>query len=137
MAVFKTWLKAEHDKRGWDQRTAAKAYGVVETNVSNWLSGTSHPSAMNLIRISLGLKTPIANVMRAAGYDLPLAAGGVDDSENRRDERAAVLASLPQFAEILDLIARQPAEQQAVYVALIKDQILRLIPRQGTSPKSN
>lgn len=138
MTVFQTWLLARHAERGWNQKDAAIAYGVTESNVSNWLNPDLpwKPSARNLIRISLGLGVPIASVMAAAGYEVKMPEGSQAD-KNRHDERAAVLASLPQFAEILDLIARQPAEQQAVYVALIKDQILRLIPHQGTSPKSN
>ncbi len=72
--------------------------------------------------------------MRAAGYDVPTPQAS---AETRADERAAVLASLPQFAEILDLIARQPVAQQAVYVALIKDQLTRILPLDQADSRSN
>ena len=128
MPVFKTWLKARHDERGWTQRDAAAHYGVIETNVSNWLNSETHPSMLNLIRISLGLGLPITEVLGAAGYEIKMPAT-IEMDASRRDERAAVLASLPQFAEILDLIARQPADAQAVYIALIRDQLLKIIPQ--------
>lgn len=121
MSVFSTWLRAEMQANGWDQRSAARAFGVRETTVHNWLHQNMRPSNRNLLRIALATRKPIDAVARAAGFD-DFAAVLTDDAA--ASERARLLAALPQFAEIIDVMARKSLDEQAVYIALIRQILL-------------
>lgn len=118
--MFGTWFKGEIDKRGWDQRAAALHIGVKETTVHNWIHQGKKPTTKNAIKIALGMGIPITEVMAAAGYDVPVPG----TEEEREKARLEVLAGLPQFAEIIDLIARQPPKEQATYIDIIRRLLL-------------
>lgn len=131
MSIFSSWLQAELNTRGWNQRTAAQAFGVVETVVHNWLHKGVRPNGKNLLKVSMALRVPLDEVARAAGYDdIPL----FKNEREAADARIAVLAALPQFAEVIDLVARKPLEQQATYIELIRRLLLDRPP--ATDPVS-
>jgi len=122
MSVFSTWLESELNARGWDQRQAALAIGVRESTVHNWLRQEIRPSVKNSLKVAKGLGVPVEVVLRQAGYN------GPDEKQMTQPvvdkERAAILAALPQFAEIIDLVASKPPEQQAVYLKVIRRLLL-------------
>jgi hypothetical protein len=53
-----------------------------------------------------------------AGYEKP--EGSALAPDKLREERARVLAALPQFADIIDIVATRPPERQAVELAMIR-----------------
>lgn len=123
MSVFSAWLQSELDAQGWDQRQAAGAIRVRESSIHNWLHKGVIPKSPSLIKIAMATGTPIEDVMQAAGFpDLNI----IRKKAARADARAKVLASLPQFAEIIDRVARQTPAKQAAYIEMIK----RIIPPQ-------
>jgi transcriptional regulator with XRE-family HTH domain len=127
MSVFATWLQGEIDAKGWDQRQAALKIGVRESTVHNWLHQDKSPGVKNVLRIARALNKPVEVVLEQAGYvfdddDVP------PSGNEMAQRRADVLAALPQFAEIIDRLARQPAEKQAVYIELIHRLLLGLPP---------
>lgn len=122
MSVFSTWLSSEIEARGWDQRMAAQAFGVRESSVHNWLHQNRKPSVKNVLKIARGLHVPVEVVLSQAGYDGPSEAKRTPGAVEL--ERAALLAALPQFAEIIDIVASKPPEQQAVYLKVIRRLLL-------------
>jgi transcriptional regulator with XRE-family HTH domain len=118
MSVFGTWLQSELDKRGWDQRQAAQAIKVRESSVHNWIHQGGLPSVRNVAKIARYLDVPIEVVWDMAGYEKP--DGKALAPDKLKEERARVLASLPQFADILDIVADQPPEPQAIQLAMIR-----------------
>lgn len=129
MSVFGTWLQSEIDKRGWDQRMAAKAIKVPESTMHNWLHQDMTPSVKNIAKIARYMRIPIEVVWEKAGYEKP--SGPALSDDRLREERAKVLASLPQFAEIIDLMASKPPERQAVEIELIRRLLIDPRSNQG------
>ena len=127
MSVFGTWLQGQIDARGWDQRLAGKYIGVPETSVHNWIHQDIRPGVRSALKIAKALKVPIDVVLQQAGYDAENGAAVTTDELMR--QRAEVLAALPQFAEIIDLLAQKPPERQAAYLDVIR----RLLIDPGSS----
>lgn len=133
MSVFGTWLQGEIDARGWDQRMAAQRIGVPETNVHNWIHQDIKPGRRAILKIARALKLPLETVMEQAEYDEE----GWDAElmpDEAAQQRAEVLARLPQFADIIDLVANKPLERQAAYLDMIRR---LLIDPPGSAPESS
>jgi len=124
VSVFGTWFQAEIDKRGWDQRQAALSIHVRESTIHNLLHQNGLPSIKNVVKIARYMKIPIEVVWERAGYERPDTEALAHDA--LQEERARVLASLPQFAEIIDIVASRPPERQAVELALIRRLLIDL-----------
>lgn len=128
MSVFGTWLQAQIDALGWDQRLAGQRIGVPETSIHNWLHQDIKPSVRNVLKIAKALKAPIEVVLQQAGYDDVLD-GPTATPDELGQQRAQVLAALPQFADIIDLLAKKPPEQQAAYLEMIRRLLVDPGPR--------
>jgi len=115
MSVFASWLQAELDARGWDQRDAAMHIGVRESAVHNWLHKGYIPRTKSTLKIARALKKAPAEVMRALGVDVPPLNG--DDIAS---DEAVILAQHPEYREILRMISAKPLDEQATYITLIK-----------------
>lgn len=124
MSIFGTWLQAEIDKRGWDARTAASQFGVKDNTVHYWLAGTKLPSITSTMKLARVLDVPLDDVLLKAGYTdvVEQAKGTTVDEAARR--RAQILAQLPQFAEIIEVMAQEPPERQAVQIEIIRRLLL-------------
>ena len=121
MSIFSGWFQGLLDGKGWDQRQAATALHVRESTVHNWLHKDAKPGLKNVLRISIVFAQPIDEVARKAEYDdVP----AFLTAEDAADGRAAILAALPQFADILDMVARKPPAEQAAYIAIIRRLLL-------------
>lgn len=118
MSVFGTWFQGQIDARGWDQRLAGQHIGVPETSIHNWIHQDIKPGVRSVLKIAKGLNVPIELVLQQAGYDVENGATATPDELAQR--RAQVLAELPQFAEIIDLLAQKPPERQAAYLDVIR-----------------
>lgn len=71
MEGFAVWLKGEIDRLYPTQAQFARAAGVREQLVSQWVSGKDLPTLPNLMAIAKGLRLDYRTVARKAGYDLP------------------------------------------------------------------
>lgn len=71
MDTFAQWLRAEVTRRYPSQASFARAAGVREQLVSQWLAGKDIPTMANVMAIARGLHTDYHVVARQAGYDLP------------------------------------------------------------------
>jgi transcriptional regulator with XRE-family HTH domain len=49
-------LRDQIRQRGWNQKEAAAEFGVKQSSVSQWLSGTHEPSVEMLLRVCRALK---------------------------------------------------------------------------------
>lgn len=124
MSIFGTWLQAEIDARGWDAHTCAVRCKVKDNTVHYWLVGTKLPSLTNVLRIARALGVPVEVVLLRAGYaDVVEQANGTTAGEAEQ-RRVQILAQLPQFAEIIDIMANEPPERQAVQIELIRRLLL-------------
>jgi transcriptional regulator with XRE-family HTH domain len=124
VSIFGTWLQSELDARGWDARTAAAALGVKDNTVHYWLSGAKLPSIKSVLVIARKLGIPVNDVLLKAGYaDVVEQAHGVTADEAAQ-ARAQILAQLPQFAEIIEVMAKEPPERQAVQIEIIRRLLL-------------
>lgn len=121
MTVFSGWLQNQMDAKGWDQRQAAAKFGVRESSIHNWLHQGRRPAMKSVFRIALALEETVDEVARQAGYDdIP----EIKSPGAAATERADILASLPQFADILDMIARKPLSEQQIYIGFIRRLLL-------------
>lgn len=118
MGVFGTWLQAQIDAQGWDQRMAGQRIGVPETSIHNWIHQGVRPGVKSVLKIAKALRAPVETVLQQAGYEVNNGHAATDDEAAQ--QRAQVLASLPQFSEIIDLLAMQPPERQAAYIDVIR-----------------
>lgn len=71
MESFAVWIKREIDRLYPTQAQFARAAGVREQLVSQWVSGKDIPTMSNITAIARGLHMDYRTVARAAGYDLP------------------------------------------------------------------
>lgn len=120
MSIFGTWLQSEIDARGWDARTTAARVGVKDNTVHYWLVGSKTPSVASALKLARVLNVPVEDVLVKAGYaDIIDQAQGTtrDEAAQRRVE---VLAQLPQFADIIEIMAKEPPERQAVQIEIIR-----------------
>lgn len=125
MSIFGSWLQSQLDTRGWDQRAAANQFGVRESSVHNWLHKGIRPSMTSVLRIALALDEPVEDVARQAGFkNIPV----IRNKKQAANERATVLAALPNFADVIDTIARKPLKEQAAYIAIIRRILLDPLP---------
>ena len=120
MSIFGTWLQSEMDARGWDARTLATRVGVQDNTVHYWLKGTKQPSVVSVLRISKALHCPVAEVLTKAGYADLVANSNNTTTDEAAQLRADTLAQLPQFAEVIEIMAREPPERQAVQIEIIR-----------------
>jgi transcriptional regulator with XRE-family HTH domain len=120
MSIFGTWLQAEIDARGWDARTTAAHVGVKDNTVHYWLVGSKLPSVPSALKLARALKVPVEEVLLKAGYQdiVTEAQGTTPDAAAQR--RVEVLAQLPQFADIIEIMAKEPPERQAVQIEIIR-----------------
>lgn len=124
MSVFGTWLQAQIDQRGWDARRAAAHFKVKDNTVHYWLMGTKTPSLTSALKVARGLGVPLDDVLLKAGYaDIVQQAQGTTADEAAQ-YRARILAQLPQFAEIIEVMANEPPERQAVQIEIIRRLLL-------------
>lgn len=124
MSIFGTWLQSEIDKRGWDAITASHQFGVKHNTVGYWLAGTKLPSVTSALKVARTLDVPVDEVLLKAGYTdiVEQARGTTPDEANRR--RAEILAQLPPFAEIIEVMAKEPPERQAMQIEIIRRLLL-------------
>ncbi len=119
MSVFGTWLQGQIDVRGWDNREASRQIGVPETSIHNWTHGKNKPSPRSILKIARGLRVPLEVVMaQAEGGNVDDLVPMTDDEAER--QRAEVLARLPQFADIIETMAKKSPERQAAYLEMIR-----------------
>lgn len=124
MSIFGTWLQSEIDTRGWDAHTAALQFGVKDNTVHYWLMGTKTPSLTSALKVARGLGVPLDDVLLKAGYaDIVQQAHGTTEDEAAQ-HRARILAQLPQFAEIIEVMANEPPDRQAVQIEIIRRLLL-------------
>jgi len=71
MESFSIWIKREIDRLYPTQAQFARAAGVREQLVSQWVSGKDIPTMPNITAIARGLHMDYRTVARRAGYDLP------------------------------------------------------------------
>ena len=130
MSIFGSWLQGQLDTRGWDQREASKRFGVGESSVHNWLHKGVRPSMTSVLRIAMALDESVEVVARQAGFtNIPV----LRNKKQAANERAAVLAALPDFADVIDLVAKKPLKEQAAYIAIIRR--ILLDPPPGSESK--
>lgn len=124
MSIFGTWLQSEIDARGWDAHTAALTFGVKDNTVHYWLTGAKLPSVKSVLIIARRLDVSVNEVLTKAGYtDIVDQANGTTLDEAAQ-ARAQILAQLPQFAEIIEVMAKEPPERQAVQIEIIRRLLL-------------
>jgi SOS-response transcriptional repressor LexA len=68
---FGQWLRSEIERRHGTQAAFARAAGVREQLVSQWVWGKDVPSMPNVMAIGRGLRIDYHTVARQAGYELP------------------------------------------------------------------
>jgi SOS-response transcriptional repressor LexA len=68
---FGRWLRGEIERRHGTQAAFARAAGVREQLVSQWVSGKDLPSMPNVMAIARGLRLDYRVVAREAGIALP------------------------------------------------------------------
>ena len=124
MSVFGTWLQAEIDKRGWDARTAAHHFKVKDNTVHYWLAGTKKPSLKSAILVAQALQCPIDEVLLKAGYSGIVQQAQGTTPDEAQQSRVKILAQLPQFADIIEIMAQEPPERQAVQIEIIRRLLL-------------
>lgn len=114
--VFATWLQGAMDAKGMDPRRLARALGVSEGTVHNWLHEGATPSLKNIVEMSRLFGVATETVLDIAGYDVVLS--GTPEERERR--RAEILARLPRFAEIAEKVAKLPLAKQDAYLSVIE-----------------
>lgn len=116
MVNFASWLQSKIDAKGWDQREAAKEIGVRESAVHNWLHKGYTPQTKSIIKIAIALGEPVDEVMRQAQIDIP----ATRSADVLAQEEESILASHPEYRDILRLLNRKPLDQRPVYIKLVK-----------------
>jgi hypothetical protein len=125
MSVFGNWLQKQMDGKGWDQRAASVKFRVRESSVHNWLHQDKKPAMKSVFKIALALGVSVDEVARQAGYDDIPETGSADQGSVTRTE---ILAALPQFEDLLDIIARKSPKEQQVYIGFIRRLLLSPLP---------
>lgn len=127
MTPFSTWLRAQMQARGIDNRQLAQALTTLnddkrigDSTVHDWLEQGALPTVRSVVLLSRYFQVSTDTVIRLVGYDVVVS----DDDAERNARRAELLARLPRFAEIAEKLARQPAEKQDAYLSVIE----RLLP---------
>src|SRR5208283_2582529 len=75
MGDFAENLRALMARHGWNQKQAADAIGVRQSNVGRWLSNESEPSMRVLVKIADAFGVPLDQLVRrsCSGVDRPRA----------------------------------------------------------------
>lgn len=127
MTPFSTWLRAQMQARGIDNRQLAQKLTdlndgkrIGDSTVHDWLEQGALPTVRSVVLLSRYFQVSTDTIIRLVGYDVVVS----DDDTERNARRAELLARLPRFAEIAEKLARQPAEKQDAYLSVIE----RLLP---------
>lgn len=65
--MFKNWLLAEMNKRGWSQSDLARSADLNRAVINKLLNGQSMPRPSTLEAIAHAFKIPVENAFRVAG----------------------------------------------------------------------
>lgn len=127
MTPFATWLRAQMEARGIDNRQLAQKLTdlndgkrIGDSTIHDWLEQGALPNVRSVVLLSRYFGVSTDTVIRLVGYDVVVSS---DDAE-RDARRAELLARLPRFAEVAEKLTRLPSEKQDAYLTVIE----RLLP---------
>lgn len=115
MSKFSSWLNAEMQAKGWDQKQLATKLGVDESMVSKWLHDQSTPTRRSATKLCVVFRVSADVLLPIIDADDVI---GMTDPSARDEKRAELLARLPALARLLDAIMDLPLEKQAAYLDL-------------------
>jgi transcriptional regulator with XRE-family HTH domain len=115
--MFNTWLQGKMKVRGWEDKDAAKALEVDVSTIGRWLKGASLPERKQVARICDVFKVSPVMILRWTDPEILLQE---TKEAERQNNRAAILAQIPEVADAVDALQRMTPERRAAMLMLLK-----------------
>ncbi len=115
--MFNTWLDAKMKDRGWEDKDAAKALEVDVSTIGRWLKGSSLPERKQVARICHVFSVSPVMILRWTDPEILLKE---TKKAARQNNRADILAQIPDVADAVDALMRMSPEQRAAMLLVLK-----------------
>ncbi len=115
--MFDAWLDGKMRARGWADKDAAKALEVDVSTIGRWLNGASLPERRQVAKLCDVFKVSPVTILRLTDPDVLLAE---TEKAARQDNRAMILAQIPDVSEAVDALLRMSPEARAAMLLLLR-----------------
>ncbi len=103
IVALASFLRAERDQRGWDDKDIEAATGLPKSTISNLLNERiQHPDLATLAALAHGLRVPLRVIVERLGYSIE------GQPVQRLGSLDAIDQELARIAEYRDFLAQKP-----------------------------